>query len=70
MNQLESLKEITTVVADTGDFNSIKAYTPKDATTNPSLLYKAAQIPEYNEVITDAIQYGKSHGGSLEKNTR
>ena len=46
MNKLEQLKKMTTIVADTGDIDSIKAYTPIDATTNPSLLLKAAQQPE------------------------
>ncbi|MBC7453049.1 MAG: transaldolase, partial [Massilia sp.] len=43
MNQLEQLKQFTTVVADTGDFQSIKQFTPQDATTNPSLILKAVQ---------------------------
>jgi hypothetical protein len=43
MNQLEQLKQFTTVVADTGDFQSIKAYTPQDATTNPSLILKTGR---------------------------
>ena len=47
MTQLDQLKEFTTVVADTGDFGSLKQYTPRDATTNPSLILKAAQMPEY-----------------------
>jgi len=59
MNALERLKSMTTVVADTGNINAIKAYTPTDATTNPSLIYAAAQMPEYQHLIEDAIQYGK-----------
>ena len=47
MNLLESLKRYTTVVADTGDFEAIAEYKPQDATTNPSLLYQAAQKPQY-----------------------
>lgn len=62
MNALESLKSMTTVVADTGDINSIKAYTPTDATTNPSLIYAAAQMPEYQYLIDDALEYGKKAG--------
>ena len=46
MNLLESLKRYTTVVADTGDFESIAEYQPQDATTNPSLLFQAAQKPQ------------------------
>ena len=45
MNQLEALKQFTTVVADTGDFQQIASYAPKDATTNPSLILKAVQMP-------------------------
>ena len=55
MNQLEQLKQFTTVVADTGDFQSIKAYTPQDATTNPSLILKAVQKPEYRPLLEKAI---------------
>lgn len=59
-NNLESLKSVTTVVADTGDIDSIKKYTPTDATTNPSLILAAAQMPQYEHLINDAIEYGKS----------
>ena len=55
MNQLEQLKQYTTVVADTGDFQAIKAYTPKDATTNPSLILKAVQKPEYKHLLEKAV---------------
>ncbi|MBI3230775.1 MAG: transaldolase [Burkholderiales bacterium] len=51
MNQLEQLKQYTTVVADTGDFQLIKAYTPQDATTNPSLILKAVQKEEYKHLL-------------------
>ncbi len=64
MNALESLKSMTTVVADTGDINSIKAYTPTDATTNPSLIYAAAQMPDYQRLIDNAIEYGRKTGDS------
>lgn len=57
MNLLESLKTHTTVVADTGDIESISKYKPQDATTNPSLIYQAAQKPEYAELLDDAISY-------------
>jgi transaldolase len=63
-NALESLKTMTTVVADTGDINSIKAYTPTDATTNPSLIYAAAQMPEYQHLLDDAIAYGRKAGNT------
>ncbi len=56
MNQLEQLKQFTTVVADTGDFQSIKAFTPRDATTNPSLILKAVQKPEYKPLLEKAVR--------------
>jgi transaldolase len=56
MNQLEQLKQYTTVVADTGDFQSIKAYTPRDATTNPSLILKAVQKDEYKPLLEKAVR--------------
>ena len=56
MNQLEQLKQLTTVVADTGDFQSIKQFTPQDATTNPSLILKAVQKPEYKPLLEQAIK--------------
>src|SRR5436305_14758092 len=57
MNLLESLKRYTTVVADTGDFEAITEYKPQDATTNPSLLYQAAQKPQYSHLVDDALQH-------------
>ena len=59
MNLLEQLKSYTKVVADTGDFQSIAAYKPADATTNPSLIYAASQDPKYAWLIDDAIAYAK-----------
>ena len=53
-NLLEQLKTMTTVVADTGEFAAIERYTPKDATTNPSLILKAAQQPEYRHLLEEA----------------
>lgn len=55
MNLLEQLKEVTTVVADSGDVDSIKALQPVDATTNPSLILQAAKLPQYKYLIDDAI---------------
>jgi transaldolase len=55
MNLLEQLRKMTVVVADTGDFESIAQYQPRDATTNPSLLFKAAQMPQYQALLEDAI---------------
>ncbi|MDP2093727.1 MAG: transaldolase [Hydrogenophaga sp.] len=59
MNQLDALKQLTTVVADTGDFNQIAAFSPRDATTNPSLILKAVQKPEYAHLLQVAVaKYG------------
>ncbi|GAB1416489.1 transaldolase [Paludibacter sp.] len=60
MNLLQQLKSYTKVVADTGDFESMIAYQPVDATTNPSLIYAAAKNPRYQSLIDDAIQYAKA----------
>lgn len=56
MNLLESLKRMTTVVADTGDIEAIAAHKPQDATTNPSLLYQAAQKPQYQHLVEQALR--------------
>jgi transaldolase len=66
MNKLEQLKQMTTVVADTGDIDSISAYTPTDATTNPSLLFNAAQQPQYVHLLDDAIDYAMSRSEQME----
>ena len=59
MNQLDALKQLTTVVADTGDFHQFAAYAPRDATTNPSLILKAVQKPEYAPLLAEAVaRYG------------
>lgn len=63
MNKLKNLKKITTVVADTGDFDGIKSYLPTDATTNPSLVYAAAQLPQYENLVAEALEYGRTAGG-------
>src|SRR5690349_14757782 len=54
--QLDQLKQFTVVVADTGDFASMKQYAPRDATTNPSLILKAAAMPDYAWIIDQAIK--------------
>ncbi len=59
-NKLEQLRNFTTVVADTGDIDAMAKYKPQDATTNPSLILKAAQIPEYASLIDEAIAWAKS----------
>ena len=55
VNQLQALKQFTTVVADTGDFESIQKFAPQDATTNPSLILKAVIQPEYHTLLDKAI---------------
>src|SRR5438105_10069559 len=55
VSQLDQLKQFTRVVADTGDFATLKQYSPQDATTNPSLIFKAAQMPAYKELLEKAI---------------
>lgn len=59
MNALDQLKQHTTVVADTGDIDAIAEHKPQDATTNPSLLFKAAQMPQYQSLVDDAISAGQ-----------
>ena len=55
MNQLDALKKFTTVVADTGDFQQISRFQPQDATTNPSLILKAVQMPAYQQLLQDTL---------------
>lgn len=64
MNQLEQLRQFTTVVADTGDFESMKAFRPQDATTNPSLILQAAAKPEYRHLLEQAIADARTGGSS------
>jgi transaldolase len=64
MTLLDSLKQYTTVVADTGDFEAISAYRPQDATTNPSLLYSAAQKPGYRHFVDAAVEAAQKRGGN------
>lgn len=66
MNYLEQLKKHTKVVADTGDFASIDAFKPADATTNPSLIYTASQDPKYSGLLDDAISYAQNVAQSKE----
>ncbi|ORY83217.1 hypothetical protein BCR37DRAFT_346810 [Protomyces lactucae-debilis] len=63
-SQLDQLKQFTTCVADSGDFETIAKYKPQDATTNPSLILAAAKKESYGKLIDDAIAYGKQHGSS------
>ena len=70
LSQLDQLKQFTVVVADTGDFASLKQYAPRDATTNPSLILKAAQMPEYQWLIDKAIADNKSKGSGSDLSYR
>lgn len=60
MSQLDELRKVTVVVADTGDIEAMKLYKPEDATTNPSLILSASALPQYNPLIEDAVAYAKS----------
>lgn len=63
MNQLKQLQQFTTLVADTGDIESIRHYQPEDATTNPSLLLKAGGLPHYQTLLQQARKYAENRGG-------
>lgn len=63
-SQLDQLKAMTTVVADTGDIAAIKQFTPVDATTNPSLLLKASALPAYAPLLAEAKTWARAQGGS------
>jgi transaldolase len=62
MNKLESLKQMSVVVADTGDMGSIKEFKPTDSTTNPTLILKASQLPAYKDIVEEAISWGRKAG--------
>ncbi len=67
LSQLDQLKKFTKIVADTGDFATLKQYAPQDATTNPSLILKAAQMVEYKSVVEKAIADAKKTGATGKK---
>ena len=62
--QLDSLRKMTVVVADTGDIDAIKKYQPQDATTNPSLILSASALPQYAPLIDEAIAYAKAQSAN------
>ena len=66
-NKLNQLKNFTTVVVDTGDIETIRQYAPQDATTNPSLILKAAKLPKYRTLIDEAIEFAKQKSNSLDE---
>lgn len=61
---LDALREISIIVTDSSDINKLKEFHPQDATTNPTLVFAAAQMPEYKDLVIDAIEYGKTKGSS------
>jgi len=67
MSYLDEFKKSTVVVADTGDFEAMKKYKPTDATTNPSLLLQASQLPQYKHLLDQAVEYAKSQSSNLEE---
>jgi transaldolase len=64
-SKLDQLRAMSTVVADTGDMDSIREYKPTDATTNPSLILKAAQMPHYAQLVEEAIVWGRRQGARV-----
>jgi transaldolase len=62
VSKLESLRSMTTVVSDTGDMESIKQFKPTDATTNPTLILKASQLPAYAHLVDEAVSWGARRG--------
>lgn len=66
-DKLTSLRKLTTVVADTGDIAAMKLYKPQDATTNPSLILNAAQIPEYRKLIDEAIEWARKQSNDKDQ---
>lgn len=66
-NTLDQLKEMTIIVADTGDIDAIREHQPQDATTNPSLLLKAVQLPQYQSLVEETIAWAKSQSDEIEK---
>jgi len=67
LSTLDQLKTLTTIVADTGDFEAMKAYKPTDATTNPSLILSAAQQEQYQHLIERAVKHGNKAGATKEE---
>ena len=70
MNKLDQLRAMTTVVADTGDIEAIRVHKPTDATTNPTLLLAAARMPQYRELVEDAVRRGKTKGSGSDEQAR
>lgn len=64
-NKLEQLRALSTVVADTGDMDSMRAFRPTDATTNPSLILKASEMPGYARLVEEAVVWGRRQGAAV-----
>ena len=65
-SKLDQLRAMTTVVADTGDMDSIRIFRPVDSTTNPTLIFKAAQLPAYSHLVDEAVAWGRRVGASAD----
>ena len=63
-NLLQQLREMTVVVADTGDIEAIEKFTPRDATTNPSLITAAAQMPQYQGIVDSTLKQARADSGA------
>src|ERR1700728_708894 len=63
-SKLEALRAMSTVVADTGDMEAIRAFKPTDSTTNPTLILKAAQLPAYAPLVEEALAWGRKNAAS------
>ncbi|KAK3238639.1 hypothetical protein CYMTET_51365 [Cymbomonas tetramitiformis] len=66
-SQLEQLSQWTVIVEDTGDFDKIRSHQPQDATTNPSLVFQASELPQYACLVEEAVSYGKSQGANTDE---
>lgn len=64
---LDQMKAVTTVVADTGDFEQIKKFQPRDVTTNPSLIFAASQLPQYQDLVKETVAYAKEKGSTKQE---
>ncbi|MFS2221379.1 transaldolase [Pantoea sp. B65] len=69
MTPIETLKQFTVVVADSGDIDAIRQFSPEDATTNPSLILKAAALPQYQALLAGAVAWAKAQGGTQQQLT-
>lgn len=66
-SEFDQLGAVTTIVADTGEIEAIRKYKPTDATTNPSLIYAAAQMPAYQDLVNEAVQHALGLKGEIDR---